>query len=292
MRPVGEAVAADGVRFPLRGRLQPVPTVPVVLVVPAMGTAARFYRSFARALYSTGLSVVLGDLRGQGERAPNGSRAPAFGYAELVADLAAASTAVRELAPQAPLVLLGHSLGGQLALLQAAHSATGHERPPDAVVLIAAGSVWYGSYGMLCGAGVLIGSQSAALLATALGHWPGDRLGFGGRQPARVMRDWARQARTGRYRLGRHPGTRTEELLRRLRLPVLAVGVEGDRLAPPAAVDHLCGKLPSARVDRWHYTSAEVDGSRLDHFRWARHGTDLARYVAAWTATETAGSGR
>ncbi|WP_338118120.1 alpha/beta fold hydrolase [Streptomyces coryli] len=280
---VAEADGAHGARIRLRGPAADDRTAPMVLVSPAMGTPARFYAPLAAELSRSGLVPLLFDQRGQGERADGAGR---FGYAELLADLDAAVTAARTAFPDAPLAVLGHSLGGQLALLQAAQGAHRGTAAPDAVAVVAAGSVWYRSFGAVRGLGVLAGSQSAAALATVLGRWPGDLFGFGGRQPARVMRDWARQSRTGRYRLPEAAAGSAavdyDALMARLDLPVLAVGVAGDRLAPPGAVRHLCGKVPKADLEKWSYTASKAGGSRLDHFRWVRHGEGLAAYVADW----------
>ncbi|CAM5230464.1 hypothetical protein GCM10010329_80190 [Streptomyces spiroverticillatus] len=175
------------------------------------------------------------------------------------------------------MVLVGHSLGGQLALLSSASGLTGVQ----AVVLTAAGSVWWRGFGPVRGPLTLVGSQLLAAVATALGHWPGERLGFGGTQSTAVMRDWARQGRTGRYTL-RGSDTDYEAALAQLKLPVLAVDVENDSLAPPGAVTHLLQKIPAASVSRWHYTEDLADGHQLDHFRWVRHSDAMSTYIADW----------
>ncbi|MEV6103379.1 alpha/beta fold hydrolase [Streptomyces sp. NPDC051940] len=274
--PLATAVATDDALFTLHGLPQADPSAPVVLLSPAMGTPARFYRPLAAELHRAGLTPVVLEQRGQGERSHHTED---FGYAELIDDLEAAIAGLRAAYPVAPLAVLGHSLGGQLALLQAARGAGTRRPAPDAVAVVAAGSVWYRAFGALGGAGVLAFSQFAGLTARLLGRWPGHRLGFGGRQPARIMRDWARTSRTGRYEVG---GTDYEALLRRLHLPVLAVGVAGDSYAPPGAVSHLVGKVPGARLEEWRYTASRAGGRRLDHFRWVRHGAGVADHVAEW----------
>ncbi|GGR94978.1 hypothetical protein GCM10010252_37110 [Streptomyces aureoverticillatus] len=256
---------------------------PVVLVLPAMGTPVRVYRHFARELHAAGLGVVTADLRGQGESTPRVTDPAArdHGFRTLLEqDFVAVLQAVRaEFGSAPPLFLLGHSLGGQLALLYAAA-----EPGPavDGVVLVAAGSVWYRAYGARCAPGLLAGTTLMAATATLLGRWPGTRLGFGGNQTKSVMRDWARQGRTGRYR----PAGSTvdyESALRALAVPVLAVSVEQDTYAPASAVTHLLSKAPHAPVTRRHYTQQEA-GARLDHFAWTRAGGPLARGVAEWAA--------
>src|SRR5262245_27764875 len=79
---------------------------PLVLVLPAMGVPARFYRQLAETLCAAGLGVVVADLRGTGASTPAPSRASRYGMAELVGDVGAV---LDELRPGARRVLLvGH----------------------------------------------------------------------------------------------------------------------------------------------------------------------------------------
>ena len=64
-------------------------------------------------------------------------------------------------------------------------------------------------------------------------------------------------------------------------LPVLGVSPEGDHLAPPSAVDHLCSLLTGARLTRRHL--AETDNGRpLGHFRWARSPEHVVSLIMQW----------
>ncbi|MFE5399283.1 alpha/beta fold hydrolase [Streptomyces sp. NPDC056568] len=267
-----------GAEFVVRLLRAERPDAPVELVIPAMGARARFYAPFSRGLHQGGLHVAVTDLRGQGESTPMARRGVAYGYREMVHDdLPAVVRAVSAAFPRSPVVLIGHSLGGQLALLSTATGLAG----VHAVVLTAAGSVWWRGFGSAHGLRNLIFSQLFAALATVLGYWPGERFGFGGTQPTAVMRDWARQGRTGRYTL-QGSDTDYEAALARLTLPVLAVGVENDSLALSGATDHLLRKIPAAPVSRWHYSEALAGSHRLDHFRWVRHSDGMSAYIADW----------
>ncbi|WP_055696907.1 MULTISPECIES: alpha/beta hydrolase family protein [Streptomyces] len=290
----------DGARLPVRALRAPEPErflpsgsgpapgpppAPAVLVLPAMGTPARSYRRFAHALHGEGLTVLTTDLRGQGEATPHVTdRAAAdHGYRTIVEeDLPAVLTAIRAaLGPEPPLYLLGHSLGGQLGLV---HASLGLGPGVDGVALVASGSVWFRAYGGPRVPGLLLAELLIPATATVLGRWPGTRLGFGGNQPKGVMRDWARQGRTGRY-TAKGSLLDYEAALSDLELPVLAVTVEHDTYAPASAVDHLLSKVPRARLTRRHYTAQEA-GGRLDHFAWTRAGGALAKQVAAWAADQ------
>ncbi|MEU5895724.1 MULTISPECIES: alpha/beta fold hydrolase [Streptomyces] len=304
--PVGElpllttAELPDGTRLPVRALRAPEPErflpsgsgpapgpppAPAVLILPAMGVPARFYRRFARQLHDEGLTVLTVDLRGQGEATPSaaGRGAPGHGYRAIVEDdLPAVVAAIRdELGTEPPLFLLGHSLGGQLGLV---YAATARRPAVDGVAVIATGSVWFRAFAPPRGAGLLLLQLLIAGTATVLGRWPGTRLGFGGNQPKGVMRDWARQVRTGRYS-AEGSALDYESALATLTLPVLAISVDGDAYAPASSLNHLLSKVPEARVTRRHCTTQEA-GAELDHFTWTRAAASLAKWVAAWTTEE------
>ncbi|MFD8599431.1 alpha/beta fold hydrolase [Kitasatospora sp. NPDC059646] len=279
------ATEVEKVRIPVPGAeaLAAVVTAPdgepgaVVVLWPALGVPAGYYAPFCGELAARGVAAVAVDLRGQGESGPRSGRGSTHGYHALAArDVPAVTAAVRErFGAGTPLVLLGHSIGGQAAVLAAAREP----KAVDGLVLVASGSVDFRGFPGAARWRVLASSQLLALVATVWGYWPGHRLGFGGRQPARLMRDWARLGRTGRFAPA-GADLDYEQALAALELPVLAVSLPGDRLAPPGAVDRLVAKLPAAAVERRHHTPA--DGESADHVRWARAGGGIADLVAGW----------
>jgi predicted alpha/beta hydrolase len=242
------------------------PSTPVIVVQPAMGMKARYYLPFAQALADAGIHAVVSEQRGheaEGGRLPG--RSYDFGYADLLEDLDAALATVRAQFPGAPIHLLGHSLGGQVAVMYAGLQ-------PDAlagIILLAASTPHWPHWGPR----LLFASYAFPLLARLVGHFPGARLRFAGREARGLMREWGRLARTGRFGHG-------EEGLHRASLPVLAVSIEDDWLGPEAAVDALAAKLPAATVTREH-----LAGDGLDHFRWARHSEPVVPLITGWLST-------
>jgi predicted alpha/beta hydrolase len=273
-------VAAGAHRLKVRAASQDDPGSPVVVLLPAMGVPARYYRPFVADLHRQGLAVVTFDVRGQGESNPLAARGVRFGYQSLIDDVDAVLDLVESTYPQAPRFLLGHSLGGQIALLHAAC----HPGRVEGMALVASGSVWFRSYPGLLKFRTLFGTQVAATMSALLGYWPGQRFGFGGRQAVDMMQDLARQARTGRYRLN-GSATDYETALRDVRQPLLTVSVAGDRLAPRSAVDHLVAKARLAPRTAKHYTRAASGAADLGHFSWVRNGGELSRWVRDWIST-------
>ncbi|MFC0533855.1 alpha/beta hydrolase family protein [Phytohabitans kaempferiae] len=245
---------------------------PVVVVWPAMGVRARYYRPLAASLRRAGMAVVVADLRGTGASTPPSSRSSGYGYAELADDVGAVQEALKPRLDGRRRIVLGHSLGGQAALL---HLALAGQSDVDGVVLMAVGLPYWRVYPRRR-LGVLAMTQAIGVTSAALRVWPG--WGFGGRQARGVIRDWAHTARTGRFpRLG---GVDAEAALGALRTPVLAISVDHDQYTPHETLDHLCGKLRAAEVTRERHAIAGAD-----HFTWVRAADPVADRIAAWTQT-------
>jgi predicted alpha/beta hydrolase len=246
----------------------PGPAAPVVVLWPAMGAPARFYRPFAQRLGESGVAVVVADLRGTGTSTPTPSRADRYGYLDLADDV---GTVLDFLAPRLAgrrHYLLGHSLGGQVCAL---HLAQSKDRDGLAgLLLIAVGLPYFRSYPPGRRLGILPVTQSIAAATALLRVWPG--WGFGGRASRGVISDWGYTARHGHFR------PRWGVDLGRVRTPVLAVSVERDRLTPRQALDHLCGQLAGAPIERVHLAGD------LDHFSWVRNPDAVARHVVAFVS--------
>lgn len=264
---------AEGTRFAVTLVRAADPAAPVVLVAPAMGMPAGYYGKLVAALAEAGVGGAVMEQRGHevsGGRRPG--RGYDFGYADLVADVGSAVDALATALPEAPAYVLGHSLGGQVASVYAAT----HPGRLAGLILVASGSIhwrlWTWKH--------LVMTQGIAALSQVVGHYPGEKVGFAGREARGVMADWARLARTGRLRFGR-PRVDHEAALRRLELPVLSVSIAGDTLTPRGAADGLAAKLPAADLTRLHL-EPEADG--IDHFRWARVPEVVLPTITGWLA--------
>lgn len=249
---------------------------PAVLFLPGLGVPISYYRPFLSLWAAAGYRVHGLELRGMPHSSITDVRATDFGYRHaLELDIPAALAAMSGTLA----VLAGHSLGGQLALLSAA-SNPGLEVP---VVAIAAGSSYHGTVGTRRGRRIRRRQAAAVrVIVRALGYFPGHRLGFGGRQPRSMMRDWAFEAQTGRYELD---GSEVdhEAALGQLRGRVLMLTLAGDKLITEAAAAHLAARLASASAATERVGVAENHGAPFNHFRWARtRPAAILRPIVAW----------
>lgn len=239
-------------------------TAPNIHIWPAMGVRASYYQHFPLKMAARGWRATVHEWRGHGTSEIRPGRGADWGYRALVEeDMCQAAEQTREMYPDAPLWLFGHSLGGQLGML------LGATRPDlvDRVITVAACSVYWRAFPSNQAWKILLGTQTAASLARLLGSFPGERVGFAGHEAAGVMRDWAHQSRTGRY-APYGSAIDYEDKLARCPIPTLNISIAGDRqMAPREAVDHLAQKVP-------HHRRAHVDdpswSPRGRHFSWVK----------------------
>lgn len=263
--PFGEAFAID---LP-----HAEPQAPIVLIVPALGTPAGAYKRLAAALNESGCHALAMDLRGVGTSALRASRTVVWDYATLVEDLDAAIRRIRAARPLVRLVLLGHSLGGHVSFLQQARFA---DNGVDGLSLVASGAPYWREYPGFRKALVRLFGAITHLLCGVLGYFPGDWLGFGGKQPAALMSEWATFLRTGEPTVRAWTDPAWRERLRHLRRPVYAVTVEGDAYCPPRATEYLIG-LSSCRARIDHHRG---EGKAPGHFGWMKQPLTIAAQVA------------
>lgn len=255
-------------------------SAPLVAILPALGMEAGYYDRFAGQLAARGIHAAAVELRGNGTSNLRASREVDFGYADFLRhDLPAALRAAREAAPGAPLYLLGHSLGGQLAT---AYAGIRPEAGIRGMIFVASGTPYYRTWPIPQRAILWFVAHLFPWLADRVGHFPGQRIGFATREARTVMRDWATLLLEGRYRLRNWEGPDVEEAVSRVDLPVFSVTLEKDVFVPPHVAEHMLSKMPRARIERWHWDPESEGLERAHHVRWPRRAEPVVERIAAW----------
>ena len=241
-----------------------------VLISSAMAVPQRFYRHFASYLAELGFTVVTYDYRGIADSAPSslrGFEAQMRDWGEK--DMTAAVEWLSQTFPDQPIVLVGHSAGGQLAGFLA--------RPErvEKLAIICSGSAYWRLFPYPLKAQLFVlYFVLLPLLTSVLGHGPGRLLRSGENVPRGVMRQWLHWARCEGYVTSEEECKSSYE---RFRAPIRAFGVADDPWATPKAVRALLRSYSKAESEFVLVTR------RLGHFRYFRPGNeDLWDECADW----------
>ncbi|MBY4574716.1 hypothetical protein ACN94_14115 [Gordonia paraffinivorans] len=241
------------------------------LISPAMGVPARVYRRLSEALASgasaqSGFEVGVVARRGVECGSPRPARAVDWSYEDEADDLAEAIAAARA-RTGGPVLVIGHSLGAQLAALAAQRS----DHRPDGIVAIGASVPWFRHYGRRA---VPFAALAASVrpVTAVVGHWP--RQGFAGPTPRTLMRQWARMVLTGRPPF---------DLDGSIRVRALMVRLGDDELVTDQAAAAYEAAFSRDVVTRWTYDeSCCPAGGDATHLGWSRAPEVVARRIAEW----------
>ena len=269
----------DSMVFPALGGEQVLPlfrpSEPLhvtVGIAPALGFRAEYYGPLARQLSAMGFHVALVDHPGHGLSPVRSRRQHNWGYGDLVTQLGVVRHLLQREMPGHRFFWLGHSIGGQVALMDAG----AHPGEVDGVFLVASGTPYHRAWLGWEGHRLHLNSYLVQLLSSGLGYFPGDKVGFGGREARQLMAEWASLARRGSYTFPNFDG---EVLLRACMAPVWSIRLEGDDWAPQAAIDHTLNKLPSPFIHREVWSDHHITNP---HNRWPRDAAHVVARLKEW----------
>ncbi len=260
--------SSGGAMIALRVYESASPARASVVIGGAMGVRQDYYAAFAEWLSGQGFRVTTFDYRGSGDSLPGtpdgslrGFKADLFDWAsdyELVVDSAKAAL------PDAPLYLLGHSLGAQLpGLLKNQHQI-------DGLVSIAAGSGYWRDNAPQLRRLILYFWYVLVPLATRLcGYFPGRKLKKVGDLPAGVMLQWRKWCLDPQYSVGAE-GEGARESYAQVRFPVLALSISDDELMTWRGTQNLINLYTGAARSFERITPADLGVRRIGHFGFFR----------------------
>ena len=211
-------------------------------------------------------------MPGHGASAIRAGRRRDWGYRDLVDHYEAAVRSPADLRPNSPIFLLGHSLGGHVAVMLAGRDVA----KVRGVALVASGvpywRAWQGSAAIY----LLVASQFFGVIARLLGYFPGHVLGFGRREARTPILQWADTARTGLFDARSFSG---EALLDQPGPPIHAIGLRGDFFAPEASIRHMLDKLKHRDVEFEIWDSPPHGGN---HNRWPSEPDFVVRRMVSF----------
>ena len=205
-----------------------------LICLPALGIRASYYEIFAKALASNGCHVITADYRGHGHSSLRPSSKVDFGYQELIDDVDETVNRAKVFFPDTKIILVGHSLGGQIGSLYAAKYGKG----VDALILVTACLVHYKGWKGWNRLKVLMAGIVFHPISKVFGYFPGNLLSFGGKEARQLMGDWSYNALYGKYKIA-NSNFDYESALQQTSMPILSMTIKGDWMASYEAAKNL-----------------------------------------------------
>jgi predicted alpha/beta hydrolase len=249
-----------------------------LILLPAMGVRATFYNKFANNLSSLGFNVITADWRGQGYSSVRASRTTNFGYKEYIKDIKELFDYTNIWFPDTKKIIVGHSLGGQIGSLIASR----YSNLLSGLILITSCNVYYKGWKNWSANKVYIAAKIFYPISKIIGFFPGNIIGFGGKEARYVMKDWSNNGLNGTYKIA-NSNFDYEIALKKLRLPVLSISIENDFLASKISVENLYNKFNSeSNIKHIHLAVNNKNMQPLNHFNWTKEPDYFSEIIKKW----------
>ena len=248
----------DGTPLALRRFEPPQAARGSVVIAAATGVRQNYYAPFATWLAAQGWRVWTFDYRGMGDSAPaQGLRGYRASLSDWVRDYEQVVAHARADLPQAPLLLLGHSLGAQLpGLFAAEHGING-------LLGVGSGSGYWRHLAPAVRRLSPFFWHVVVPLSTALcGYFPGRRLGMVGDLPAPAIRQWRRWCLHPQYSAGVE---KAHAHYARVRFPVVSLCIEDDEMMSRRAIEDLSALYVNAPRRVHSVRAADFGVRRIGH---------------------------
>ncbi|MBP6562312.1 MAG: alpha/beta fold hydrolase [Neisseriaceae bacterium] len=254
-----------------------------VLINGATAVPRRYYQHYAHYLATQGFTVLTYDYRGIGDSRQNPIQRESATFRDWgEQDTAAAIAYLRMRTPTQPLLVVGHSAGGQV--LGFAHN----NQAITATLMISCQSgywrLWPRRNSWLMASLWYVGIP---LLTSVVGYVPARRLGLGSADlPGGIARQWAKWCRHRDYFVD-DSGQACRPYFHTLTGPLLAYVIPDDWMAPRAAVDALMSYYPNADTEIRTLQPGDTPSASIGHFGYFKTSHQaLWPEAAAWLSAQ------
>lgn len=232
----------------------------VLIIVSATGVLQSFYRKIAEFFQGKGISVVTFDYTGIGESLNGIIRDEKCGLLSWGnRDLEAVIKYVNETFPGHKIILLGHSIGGQLIGLAPSSLRA------DKIILVAAQSGYWKFWKGVSRLRVWVyWYLLVPVLTKGFVFFPSRKFSRMQNLPGNVAEEWAKWCRSSNYLFD---GISADDLyFDRITCELTSISIEDDFFAPKKSVEWMTERFSRARVKRLHFFPASFKTLKIGHF--------------------------
>jgi predicted alpha/beta hydrolase len=231
-----------------------------IIINPAMAVRQRYYFDYAQYLAQQGFQVFTYDYKGIGDSKSKSLLkldASIVDWAQT--DFEAVVNHAKESFPSNKLVVIGHSIGGQIIGMSHASSKV------DAFVMVAAQTpywrnfekhsypkLWLFWYGLI------------PVFTKIFGFFPASKLRLFEDLPKSAALQWMRWAKSDKFVFGEKP--EVQQIFQALKQPAKVYSFSDDSVAPYKAVMNLLGFYPNLRIEHNHMKPEDLVIDSIGHF--------------------------
>jgi predicted alpha/beta hydrolase len=235
-----------------------------VLIAPAMGTPQSYYGAFARWLAGNGFITLTFDYRGTG----SSLNQPLPGFdADILSwarDTGTALAALSERAGSLPIILIGHSLGGQIVPL-----VPGHESLARIITIAAGSGYWRDNAPKVKWGALLLWHFITPVVLPTFRYFPGKRLKIVGDLPQKVMEQWRRWCLNPEYLVGVE-GAEIRQRFEKITTPVVSISFSDDELMSNRGIEVMHSFYRNAPLEMIVVHPHDHGLKRIGHFGFFR----------------------
>ncbi len=239
-----------------------VPQTPnehTVLINGGMAIPQTYYHKFAHFLAENGYTVYTYDYRGIGKGLKDAPQASTRDWAIL--DQTAMLEYVQNQHPKTSLVLIGHSLGGQIIGMSPAATKI------DYAIVINSQSGYWRLWKKNWLKFYLNWHLVLPVLSRLYGYLPA--FAMGEQVPKQVILEWCDWCKSPNY-LFDFLNEEEQKRYQNLRFPMLAIYTKDDIYAPLPAVEALLSHYPSVSLSQRQISPEDIPVKQIGHFGFFR----------------------
>ncbi|MBP7555504.1 MAG: alpha/beta fold hydrolase [Chitinophagaceae bacterium] len=232
----------------------------VLIIVSATGVLQSFYRKIAEFFQGKGISTITFDYAGIGESLRGGikdEKSHLLNWGNR--DLEAVIQYAIETFPGHKLILLGHSIGGQLIGLAPSSLRA------DKIILVAAQSGYWKFWKGITRIRMWLNWYLLfPVLTKGFGYFPSKKFGKMENLPKNITEEWAKWCRSSNYLFAR---VSSDDLyFDRIKCELTAISIEDDFFAPKKSVEWMTERFSGAPVKRLHFFPVSFKAVKIGHF--------------------------
>lgn len=232
----------------------------VLIIVSATGVLQSFYRKIAEFFQGKGISTITFDYAGIGESLRGSikdEKSHLLNWGNR--DLEAVIQYAIETFPGHKLILLGHSIGGQLIGLAPSSLRA------DKIILVAAQSGYWKFWKGITRIRMWLNWYLLfPVLTKGFGYFPSKKFGKMENLPKNITEEWAKWCRSSNYLFA---GVSSDDLyFDRIKCELTSISIEDDFFAPKKSVEWMTERFSGALVKRLHFFPVSFKVVKIGHF--------------------------